>query len=1471
MEIFNFQGDSSSAVSAVNQILQALNAQNVKLEELATKSIKYNEAGEEVSRVVKLQIDSMRELEVVLNRDGRAYETLIAQARNTTNEIRRQADEQKRIFQQQKDAQTSALSQGIAPTIGINSSLPSDTQNKLRDLQRKISETAVKGGLGEAETRKIFDDLKAGIGSVEVGVKGKLQTAFQRVLEIQRKSTEELEKQAKLNGTTTAKTTVEGQIRGNFPVPTDASVAQLLKYETNLNKVLQSVTSGKLTVDEFNKVLSTVQNKTPLAGFNEEQLKVAQSLESIRTTFSRIAEVGRSAALSFRNFLNIGQALLFKEALSAVTNQFVQAIGAAAKFQIGIAEIRTISQESQSTFQQWGDEITRVSTKLGLSLHDVTEATYETLSNQTTKGAAATGKFVETAGEFARVTVSSTTDAVNLLTSAMNAYKLPVEDAERISGIFFKTIDLGRVRANEMANTFGRVGSTAAALGISLEETAASVTVLTRQGVKFSDASTQITNVMLKLIKPTKEMQELLNSWGTPTGEAAIATFGFSGVLNKLEEASKGSLAELSHLFNELRGLRGAGNLTTRGLFDEFTKDLDKIKNAGSQYDIAKILRAEPAADQLKKEFNEVKNFFINELGQGALKVAKDVSDAFKSFDDGFKSLTGLSTGFDSLGGAIKQFTIILIRGVTVYATYKVATLAASLATTAYTTITSLFIRTKVAETAAVTTAAAAQLGAAAATDATAVATTRLLGLSAATWFGLVAAGAYLLYTQLKGVKEKTDDLGDAGRHLADEQLSKTVVSSQSATQKEIEKFNKSLAGAFSKQFLDQSVTIKTILNDLESVKEAGKEISTSLSTSFKDFTDKISQGVRQYSQDIEKAKTAIKSAEKTVTSFGDTVDKILFDVRTKYATEAQKIGLDQQQINNLQGKAQGLFDTGKIEDYQEGVKLIHEIASLEKKVFEARTDYQLRANQNRVTQSLKDEGVASPFFGQGQVNNDPGSANFGKQQFQVRVSTNPLEQRLLELKQKLTEEESKFADRQKNVIIDKGKELELEKERLRLAERAGKAVVEFSAFDKGGKLKPEFANKVTGKADPDKIQKGYEKAQEALKDLVKPIEGEDTVKLFADLEKKKTQVYKEALLERRLLDAQDKQRETQNSQTALGKTFNDAANQKQRSINTIFEKGGAFDKIIADAEAVEKIPQTFGKQDGFELLNTGNTAQNRRTQIAESDTVTTQRRFLQQLKVEAEAAVKDGKSIGELTLILERAKAAYFNLEKAAAGYAKARNPDQKGDFKDILIPGFEKERVTTGVAGENARAQFGIIQEQIQKAIDAEQTKNNTNDAVSSGNAVNAVTTITGRFNELAPATDALTKQFQDSLKQMQQGQGSNIPAPNILNPFNLPGYAEGGLVEGPSGHDSILARLTRNEFVMPTGPTQQFLPELLAMRNGIRPFFSNGGSTNSTIVGDINISVQGPMTPDKTIRDIGHALRREIRRGNVFLQGE
>ena len=330
--------------------------------------------------------------------------------------------------------------------------------------------------------------------------------------------------------------------------------------------------------------------------------------------------------LSWRSLGRLLAVQLAHQAISTLSNKLREATERSVELSVRIAEIRTIDVTNLG-FEELSAQLLKVSGAFGLDVLDAAEAAYQALSNQVVKGAE-TFKFLDSAARLSKAGVTSISSSVQLLTAAINAFNIPVEQSEHVAGVFFKTVELGRLRIEELQNSFGRVAVPAGQLGISLEETAAALATATINGIKASEAQTLLRNVMLKLIRPTDEMKDLFKEWGVASGEAAIRAFGFQGVLAKIEERTKGSTTELGELFGRIRAITGAMVFAGEGL-ERFGENLEKIKDPAEAFERAVTLVLQNTGQKLRIEIEKIKNIFIKDFGQKLIAFAVNLNENF--------------------------------------------------------------------------------------------------------------------------------------------------------------------------------------------------------------------------------------------------------------------------------------------------------------------------------------------------------------------------------------------------------------------------------------------------------------------------------------------------------------------------------------------------------------------------------------------------------------------------------------------------------------------------------------------------------------------------------------------------------------------------------------------------------------------------------------------------------------------------
>lgn len=337
-------------------------------------------------------------------------------------------------------------------------------------------------------------------------------------------------------------------------------------------------------------------------------------------------QAARGFDISLRSIVRILAVQFVARGFANLVSEFTSGIKAARGFEIQLGEILTISKEFQNQgIDAVGEVVQRLSAQFGRPVEDVAKGLYQTLSNQIGDAAEST-RFLADSLEFSVAAVTSSADAVDLLSGVLNAYNLTAASTTRISDELFKTIELGRVTGTELANTYGRITTLSAQLGVSTAEVNAAIAELTINGVKASDALTQVSNLFLKLVQPSDNTKKAFDELNVASAEAGIAIFTLEGFLQKLA-GNKTALSEIAELLGgRIRAIRGASTLLTNA--ERLNKTLIEIEQSTGATRKAFELIDATNAQKLTKSLQEMRGVLINDVGRTAIKVFVDLTSA---------------------------------------------------------------------------------------------------------------------------------------------------------------------------------------------------------------------------------------------------------------------------------------------------------------------------------------------------------------------------------------------------------------------------------------------------------------------------------------------------------------------------------------------------------------------------------------------------------------------------------------------------------------------------------------------------------------------------------------------------------------------------------------------------------------------------------------------------------------------------
>jgi len=255
----------------------------------------------------------------------------------------------------------------------------------------------------------------------------------------------------------------------------------------------------------------------------------------------------------------------------------VKAVQSAARFEKTMMNVGTLIDTNTESLDEMSKRIKKMSTEMPLSAEELATALYQVRS----AGIDAASQFqvLEHSAKLATAGLGTTQEAVDLMTSAINAFKLSGADAHRVSDILFKTVKAGKTTVADLAQSFGMVAPVAAEMGVKFDELQAATAALTTSGLKTSVAQTQIRAAISSLLKPTKEAKELFDKLGVETfKELMEKTGGLVPALKALKDATEGNEEQFAKAMSSVEGLNAALSLTgaTSEKYNEILEDMRK-------------------------------------------------------------------------------------------------------------------------------------------------------------------------------------------------------------------------------------------------------------------------------------------------------------------------------------------------------------------------------------------------------------------------------------------------------------------------------------------------------------------------------------------------------------------------------------------------------------------------------------------------------------------------------------------------------------------------------------------------------------------------------------------------------------------------------------------------------------------------------------------------------------------------------
>lgn len=1101
--------DTSGLPAGQNAVANFFNTTNTVVGDCVSTFVEFNKVGRKVGEVIKtfagdgkILTENFGEIAKVINGQTTiSFEKLGSNISIAADKIRDMKREVIDFQKTQDKFKASSLADKFIGLRGLDTTnLTPNLQADLARVHDKITGSIAQDLTGASATlSNIQRQLKSGTPGSEVGLRKEMQDAiilldkFQAKLSLAKRLTQV----APPGSSATEFQTFRQGVERQFQFGDKANESQVIAFQGRLRDLFETARKGTLSLTQLKTVFDRVF-KDPVSagkiftgaagagGLPPVPSDLLTKLQTVAVSYQQIQEqtkraedaqksFSRGAILTFNNLARLVQAQILHRVLGNLVTDFTQSVEASNKFQQSLGEITTIGDRTGITFQGFSDKIRELSIQFNKPPGDVAEAVYQALSNQVIR-TAGDFSFMTEALKLARTTSSSAVAAVNALSSAINAFGLPVNEAARLGAQFFRMVDLGRFRLEDIQSTMGRVNVVASQLGVSFEEVGGTLTAITRAGVPLSEAETQLSGIFQGLEKPSAAMETVFRRLNVSTAETLIRLKGgFPQALRAiLSEAQKVGLS-VSEIFPNIRGRRGIG------LFQSGTNIESDIAQLSApdiqdQADAAGARQANNVGERFRTQMNTIVTKMTTDFGPKLTETLLKIGEPFGGLDKlalkliqtladlsavGLKFLEIVSKVASVVTALSPSFTALILVGGTyvgVLKSMQLATAAIAFLNEAFGTSLSGQMNARINKhinglqgaTAATNTAANATNGLA----------VSLGSIAAAAGIGIAIGLVVTLVDKLLLGRDAAEELNKslAARAQIDERQLRDLDRSLSAQRASFVTQNQ----AAERGFLSLLQPITATANRL---RDQGKALLATATDNLKAAlgvaSDEVRDKINELEQRMRQARQGVRESAKEIQKFKDEIGSTLFQERlgilgrgvsniqrfqnpneqlqaanqlnAERIVKNNQVALITERIADLQRDAEDAAQRGDQASIESARRKFEEIRRLTQQQFNLETEFNRRVFEF----NLRTSGQSGSFV--------------------FRVDTEALRRNLDDVNQTQEQMERNFQNMQVRIESESRALLNLERARERQITATTRALSEFSVTDTSGQLLSRF------------------------------------------------------------------------------------------------------------------------------------------------------------------------------------------------------------------------------------------------------------------------------------------------------------------------------------------------------------------------------------------------------------------------------
>lgn len=282
--------------------------------------------------------------------------------------------------------------------------------------------------------------------------------------------------------------------------------AKILKSKVEEIKLSPEAFDSKY-IKDLQRQIETTALKAKALNFTEGTAKTQELVNNLKRSHKELGKLYNQSTNTEKVFgkmdFIIGNiaSTLITTALQAVKELVNQGVELNKQLEYANKKIQTISNQNSFTIDS---ETWRMALETGTDVLELKEGLYEIISSvgDVTQSYA----LLDTANKLAVTGFTDTGNAVDGLTTVLNAYKLSLDEADKIANIFIRTQKYGKTTVGQFQSELSKIVPIAQKLNIQLDEVGTTIALMTSKGVKTPEAATQIASFLNNLSNSSTDL-----------------------------------------------------------------------------------------------------------------------------------------------------------------------------------------------------------------------------------------------------------------------------------------------------------------------------------------------------------------------------------------------------------------------------------------------------------------------------------------------------------------------------------------------------------------------------------------------------------------------------------------------------------------------------------------------------------------------------------------------------------------------------------------------------------------------------------------------------------------------------------------------------------------------------------------------------------------------------------------------------